>query len=283
MQHLGLAGVDAFAGVDVLGLGNEEVVRPAHQRLPAGEVAVQHGLVGQPDLQAPPVRLRRHQGHQVFMGTRAGERPVDEEEAGVERVFQRRPALRFRRRTSPFAEGGAARRRSGFPWRQEGGRVHGPALQGIPVSAAHELFPGSEQLADGGAEQHVAVVVEHLAVSAQPEGFEGVEHARPDAELRKLARRERGGQAFDLPQQHRRNRLELHATAHRPEQSARLPGQPVVQHDHVSLETGMVLLERAEHGNRAGQEALGRDGDQAVSGRHGGSEIPCSGHSAAFP
>ena len=147
-------------------MGDEVVVRPVHQRLAPGEVAVQDVLVAELDGDASP-SLRRQQGQQIRVHPLAGARCADEQEAAVEQALHYRAA--------------EARAGRGARDRPQGLGVPHPAQQVGPVTTAQQRRVGVEQLADRSLEQHVAVVEQHLAAPPPPpeaERVEGMERGR---------------------------------------------------------------------------------------------------------
>ena len=164
---------------------------------------------------------------------------------------------------------------SGAPGGCTGGRGAKVAASRRPPrrdtsSPQHSRAAGeSNRSGDRGLEQHVAVVEQDLAVSAQAEGFEGVELREPGDEVRArdAERRKAGAQC-------RGDGLEAQSGAGLREVAAMRFGQCVVDDDEVAVEAGVVFQERAEGGERARYEAFRGRGDEAglscCAGPHGG-------------
>ena len=139
----------------------------------------------------------------------------------------------------------------------------------VAWSGQHSRVPGASNRASrGGAEEHVAVVEEHLAVAVQAEGFEGVEvfesvgEGRVDVAQAGEPLLERGGHG-----------LEAHAGGDGPEGVAGVRWECVVEDDEVAVEARVVLEEGGEEDECAGEEGFGGDGGEAEAGggrsRHG--------------
>ena len=250
VQRPGVPGGEVLARADGGGGGEEVVPGGADEGVPSGEVPVEEELVGMGGVGAGP-GVRRDHVQQVGVAGSVGEPPVEEEEAAVEGVFERRGVGRV--------VGGQG---------LEGAGVAASAVEGDVVGAAQQGARGVEQGVEGRTDEDVAVVEEHLAVAAQAEGFEGVEVFEPAGEGRMGV-----AQAGEPAPERGGHRLEAHEGRDGPEGVAGGLRERVVDDDEVAVEARVVFEEGGEEDEGAGEEGLGGDGGEAQPGggrgRHG--------------
>ena len=243
VQRLGVFGGEALPCADGVGRGEQIVPGRADEGAAPGEVAVEEELVGMGCEGAGP-GVRVDHVEEVRVAGSVGEASVEEEEAAVERV----------RECGSVGGVGSAQ---GF----EGAGVAPPAAEGDLVRAAQQRAGSVEQGVERGADEHVAVVEEHLAVAVQPEGFKGVEVLAPAGKGRVA-----GGQMGEPVPEPGGHRLEPHAVGEGLEGVARGLGECVVDDDEVAVEAWMVLEEGAEQDEGARDEGLGGGGGEADAG-----------------